>query len=282
MGRYFLLIIALFSFSSLFSQKSQVKVGYDYEVNIGGNIRKDDYVLLSGQEGSMFYNPTALWMDITSKDEASRQAYGAMASQLAEAGRHGEIPNRSASMYVFKDYGTRHKTVYDDYSDQFAVYHEPFAEMAWEIVADSTKTVLGYECLMARSDYHGRRWTVWWAPEIPIHDGPWKFAGLPGLILKAAESQGMHSFTANGIETTGEDMPGMPREDWYHKEDRIKYLQAKYKNLLDPLAGVAGLNLPDNARIVVNGEETTYGELKDRTRKMIDAGYDFLETDYHR
>lgn len=264
------------------AQKAQVKVGYDYEVSNGGHVRKDDYILLSGNEGSMFYNPTALWMDINSKDDAACQAYGAMASALQEAGRGSEVPNRTVSMYVFKDFDKEEQTVYDDYSDQFAKYNEPFGEMQWEVVADSTETVLGYECVMARTAYHGREWTAWFAPEIPVHDGPWKFNGLPGLILKATEATGIHSFTATGIEATDDKIPGMPRDDWYHKEDRLKYLQGHYKHLQDPLADLAGGNLPNGARLFVNGEETTAGELREQCRKQLDTGYDFLETDYHK
>lgn len=271
---------AILSVMPLSAQKAHIKVGYDYEVRSGGQVRKNDYILLSGKEGSIFYNPTALWMDINSKDDAACQAYGAMASALQEAGRWDEVPNRTASIYVFKDFEKQLQTVYDDYSDQFAKYNEPFQEMRWEVIADSAKIILGYECLMAKTAYHGRDWTAWFAPEIPIHDGPWKFAGLPGLILKATESQGMHSFTANGIEATEQEIPGMPRDDWYHKEDRIKYLQGKYRHLQDPFAYLAGGNLPSNAKVFVNGRETTVEEVRNQSRKKLDSGYDFLETDY--
>lgn len=275
-------LLAISCAMPLLAQKVQLKVGYDYEVNIGGEIRKNDYILLSGKDGSMFYNPTALWMDINSKDDAACQAYGAMAAALEQSGRGNEVPNRSVSMYVFKDFDKQMQTVYDDYSDQFAKYNEPLGEMQWEILSDSTITIFDYECVMARTSYHGRDWTAWFAPEIPIQDGPWKFAGLSGLILKVSESKGVHSFSVNGIETTEQEIPGMPRDDWYHKEDRIKYLQGKYKHLQDPLAGLAGGNLPNGARLVVNGEKTTAGELREQCRKQLDMGYDFLEIDYHK
>lgn len=273
------LLAILFS-APLSAQKARIKIGYDYEVSHGGQVRKEDYILLSGTKGSMFYNPTALWMDINSKDDAACQAYGAIASALQEAGRGDEVPNRAVSMYVFKDFETMEKTVYDDFSDQFAKYKEPFEEMLWEVMADSTKTVLGYECMIATTSYHGRDWTAWFTPKIPVHDGPWKFAGLPGVILMASESQGIHSFTANGIEATEQEIPGMPRDDWYHKEDRLKYLQGKYRHLQNPFADLAGGNLPDNAKVFVNGIETTVGELREQSRNNFDSGYDFLETDY--
>lgn len=280
MSRYGSIFILVMSCFPSYAQKAQIKVGYDYEVRTSDQIRKDDYILLSGPQKSMFFNPTALWMDINSKDDAACQAYGAMAAKLEEAGRGDEVPNRAVSMYVFKDFDKEDVTVYDDYSDQFAVYHESFSEMQWEIVADSTKTVLGYECMMARTAYHGRDWTAWFSPEIPVQDGPWKFTGLPGLILMATESQGMHSFTANGIEATEQEIPGMVRDDWYHKEDRKKYLQGQYRHLQDPFADIAGGNLPANAKIFVNGRETTVEEVRNQSRKTLDSGYDFLETDY--
>ena len=77
-------------------------------------------------------------------------------------------------------------------------------------------------------------------------------------------------------------IPGMPRDDWYHKEDRKKYLQGKYRHLQDPFADLAGGNLPSNAKIFVNGRETTVGEVRDQFRKELDNGYDFLEIDYHK
>ena len=275
-------LVILFAAPILSAQNAQIKVGYDYEVSNGGQVRKDDYILLSGKEGSMFYNPTALWMDINSKDDAACQAYGAMASALQDAGRGDEVPNRSVSMYVFKDFVKQEQTVYDDYCDQFAKYNEPLQEMQWEVIADSAKIILGYECLMAKTAYHGREWTAWFAPEIPVQDGPWKFAGLPGLILKATESQGMHSFTANGIEATVQEIPGMLRDDWYHKEDRIKYLQGKYRHLQDPFADLAGGNLPSNAKVFVNGRETTVEEVRNQFRKKLDSGFRATASNFSR
>ena len=74
--------------------------------------------------------------------------------------------------------------------------------MQWKVVEDSTKTLLGYECLMAIADYHGRRWTAWFSPEIPLIAGPWKLAGLPGLILEASADGNQYRFVATGIQQT--------------------------------------------------------------------------------
>ena len=43
--------------------------------------------------------------------------------------------------------------------------------------------------------FGGRIWTAWFAPEIKTSDGPYKFLGLPGLILKLEDDKGDYRFS---------------------------------------------------------------------------------------
>lgn len=63
----------------------------------------------------------------------------------------------------------------------------------WDITSD-TNTIHGYLSQKAICDFGGRRWEAWFTPEIPYSDGPYKFCGLPGLILKITDTQGHYSF----------------------------------------------------------------------------------------
>jgi GLPGLI family protein len=74
-------------------------------------------------------------------------------------------------------------------------YEEPKTNLNWTIVAD-TSVLFGYLCQKAYATYGGREWIVWFTPEIPISDGPWKLHGLPGLILKAHDKDNTHQFEA--------------------------------------------------------------------------------------
>jgi len=87
-------------------------------------------------------------------------------------------------------------------------------------VTDSTKNILGYECILAESDYHGRHWKAWFTPEIPVDAGPWKLLGLPGLIMEAADSTGQHHFTATGIESSDTSFPKVFEPFDYEKTTR--------------------------------------------------------------
>ena len=59
---------------------------------------------------------------------------------------------------------------------------------------------MGHECQKAVGHYRGHCWTVWFAMDIPISDGPWKLCGLPGLIMEAASENNSHVFKLLGVE----------------------------------------------------------------------------------
>ena len=75
------------------------------------------------------------------------------------------------------------------------IYTEDLNHIAWTL-AEGTDTICGYPCRKATGTYGGRTWTAWYAEEIPVSFGPWKLAGLPGLILEACDSENIHRFSA--------------------------------------------------------------------------------------
>lgn len=269
-------ITGILAIGSMFAQSSMIRLSYDYKWKFAGKENVHHYLLHTSADRSMFYNPVAYWMDQSARDEVAAQAYGTMAAAMQASGRGAEVPNRSVSMYIDKSFADSKKTVYDDFLDVFVWYDETFDEMTWDISPDSTQIILDYECVMAESDYHGRHWTAWFAPEIPIQDGPWKLAGLPGLILKATENRGIHSFIATGIEHTMEPVPEMLVAEWYHKENRKKYLQTKKALHDNPIVYLLA-DMPPGCK-VFSSDGT---EIHPDTQYMTDSNYDFLETDYH-
>ena len=54
----------------------------------------------------------------------------------------------------------------------------------WQLL-DGDSIVCGYPCHKATTIFRGRIWTVWYTLDLPYSDGPWKFCGLPGLVLYA-------------------------------------------------------------------------------------------------
>ena len=65
---------------------------------------------------------------------------------------------------------------------------------------DETAYIDGYLTQKATCRFRGRNFTAWFATEIPINNGPWKFSGLPGLILKVYDDEKLFTFEAVKIE----------------------------------------------------------------------------------
>lgn len=67
-------------------------------------------------------------------------------------------------------------------------YSELLPHFEWTLL-EQRDTICGYPCAVAQTSFRGRQWTAWYTLDIPISLGPWKFNGLPGLILRACDSQ---------------------------------------------------------------------------------------------
>ncbi|OPC02485.1 hypothetical protein BAS09_12350 [Elizabethkingia ursingii] len=53
----------------------------------------------------------------------------------------------------------------------------------WLIKEKETKKIAGYNCIKATTTFRGSNITAYFAKELPYSAGPFKFFGLPGLIL---------------------------------------------------------------------------------------------------
>jgi hypothetical protein len=55
-------------------------------------------------------------------------------------------------------------------------------KMSWTIAKD-TMTILKQLCQSATTEFRGRKYVAYFSTEDRISNGPWKFGGLPGVIL---------------------------------------------------------------------------------------------------
>ncbi|MDY6205634.1 MAG: GLPGLI family protein [Prevotella sp.] len=113
---------------------------------------------------------------------------------------------------------------------------EPVAMPDWKLVSDSVATILGYKCQQATANYKGRRWTVWYAEDIPIAEGPWLLAGLPGLVLRACDAQGHYVFEAKGMRQAKEGLT-ITYSGSKHEEISRKEFNQEMKRYRDDVIG---------------------------------------------
>jgi len=109
-----------------------------------------------------------------------------------------KYPGSQFKHFVQKNYETQdlkaqNVLVVDNY-----IYNQK-NELNWQLHSDTLK-IKNYVCNKATVSYEGRDYTAWYTTEIPISDGPYKFWGLPGLILKISDSENHYTFTLDSFE----------------------------------------------------------------------------------
>lgn len=80
-------------------------------------------------------------------------------------------------------------------------YTEDKESFQWEIKEDTLK-INNLLCQKAEVDFGNRKWVAWFTTEIPISDGPYKFSGLPGLIVKINDTENFWNFELVRLEPT--------------------------------------------------------------------------------
>jgi GLPGLI family protein len=107
----------------------------------------------------------------------------------------GANSNILAQYYVFKNYPQKEKMLFSAYSDHKFYKVEQPMQMRWILSVSKDTIISGYTCQKATTSFAGRFYSAWYTTKIPIGDGPYKFNGLPGLIVKISDSKNQHCFS---------------------------------------------------------------------------------------
>ena len=135
-----------------------------------------------------------------------------------------------ASPYIILIHNRTKKISYYDrvFTDHY-VYTDS-VPIAWQL-GEGSEMVCGHTCSVATAQFRGREWTAYYAPDIPVGRGPWKFGGLPGLILRIEDSTGDQRFTATSLRTAHSDIyMDKDRDDFKTTRERFNKQLKDYKN----------------------------------------------------
>ena len=242
---------------------------YVYSFDTLKNELRDDLLILQiGKEVSKCYSYYTFQCDSLRRTPDGAKVWSELFRRAIEKdGIYGDFPHVRMSTYVYKNYPTGQMTITDRISLQDYCYVDSLHTQTWTM-GDSTREVLGYICQQATADFRGRRWTAWFATDIPISDGPWKLGGLPGLILEAYDEGQQHVFTAVGLERVKDEPIIFNQQDGRNRRfeptNRLEFLRMERRFLMD-----------SNSFIQM---ETGIDLLGDEPNRVM--RYDLLERDY--
>ena len=242
---------------------------YVYTFDTLKNELRDDLLILQiGKEVSKCYSYYTFQCDSLRRTPDGAKVWSELFRRAIEKdGIYGDFPHVRMSTYVYKNYPTGQMTITDQISSQDYCYVDSLHTQTWTM-GDSTREVLGYTCQQATADFRGRRWTAWFATDIPVSDGPWKLGGLPGLILEAYDEGQQHVFTAVGLERVNDELIIFNRpfggNHRFEQTNRLEFLRMERRFLMD-----------SNSFIQM---ETSIDLLGDEPNRVM--RYDLLERDY--
>ncbi|WP_321519803.1 GLPGLI family protein [uncultured Bacteroides sp.] len=135
------------------------------------------------------------------------------------------VTRGASDLTIVKNYPENKITNIDRVPFDYYMYTEYLVSPEWVIKKD-TMTICGYLCKQAITTFRGRNYKAWYAPEIAISSGPWKFIGLPGLILKITDDKKEIDFECISIEN-----PHWIDRVYIEKSDYIKTTKTTFEGL---------------------------------------------------
>jgi len=156
----------------------------------------------------------------------------------AEEGIHEVIIDSDSSFRVFKEPAASRLVFGEmDLAGRERHYEDTLHPMRWTL-HEEERQIDSFECRKADVWFRGRHYTAWYAPDIPIPNGPWKMGGLPGLIMELREASGDMHFTLESIRM--ETMPDLRDHPLMQKShpDIQSYL-AYWRKLIARMKGMA-------------------------------------------
>lgn len=179
--------------STLFSVQYQLTMVED-TVATDREPVKEVMMLEVGKKLSLFYSYTQHVRDSVLSDDMKRGASQDEFRKHAQQYAGGAVTYR-----IYKQYPAGKVTTLERIGTSKFRCEEKNEVPGWELLPD-TATIVGYLCHKATCRFKGRTYEAWYTLEVPRSEGPWKLYGLPGLILKAADSRQHYVFECTGIE----------------------------------------------------------------------------------
>jgi GLPGLI family protein len=136
------------------------------------------------------------------RDSLSKAAQPTGSDIQAYVDKVAALPRTNFKFFIIKDYQRKSTALYQRVGSTLYVVKQPLESFKWEIKPETT-TLYGYACQRAITRFGGREYAAWFTREVPVSDGPYKFCGLPGLILEVKDEKENYAFKIVSLKKPG-------------------------------------------------------------------------------
>lgn len=248
-------IFVLFFFAFFFrsySQSTTFYYSFKYKIDSNNvNHTKEEIFLLNVKEKSSLFTSLKNFKS-DSMVAIIKQDYLKFGGGVSFKG----VPKTDFTYYIIKKRDSlNHNVFYDKIGRNNFFYNEPWANN-WKI-ENEVKNINGFNCQKATINTYGRNFIAWFTNEIAISEGPYKFKGLPGLIIELYDDKNYFHFSlikynpkekreyeipndrmlklvqsekdrfVIGFKSYKESLPSRIRASGIASEDRVKQIQER-------------------------------------------------------
>jgi len=211
----------------------------------------EEMTLLIGRHSSLFLGTNELYRDSVLKahsNEPFDQNYLNKITPLIQ----GTTVNRMCRYHIYNNY-LADSIVFTTYLNKKNLKVTESNKITWEIEANKDTVISGYKCMKASTELWNRKFIAWFTLEIPIGYGPYKFCGLPGLIVKISDTENQHCFTLNAVKEIKEKQQAIyyPNKNYIEisSEDYVKSLQYYFADLYNRVSSGGFVTFKDDERM---------------------------------
>ncbi|MGE8432845.1 GLPGLI family protein [Chryseobacterium joostei] len=150
---------------------------------------------ITDKNRSVYQDYTVIAQDSIMKVEIEAMKKAGMMKDLSKSLKTPKISAR-----IYKAYPSMKVQYVDKIANGFTPSNIGYNEdlkFNWNILSDKQK-IGEYNTQKATTEFGGRKWTAWFSTDIPFQDGPYKFSGLPGLIVKIEDADKNYSWVLQG------------------------------------------------------------------------------------
>ena len=270
------LLINLFLILGVLAIAQNKRFIYEYKF-ISDSTNVDDVktemmFLDTTKDGSKYYSYTVFNSDSLMKADLEQQLKATGSINVKSDMRKGSVRYSVTKTYPDYKINLHRRLGMDAYniSDD--------RKINWKILLEKEK-IGEWNVQKAEADFAGRHWIAWFSTDIPIQDGPYKFYGLPGLIVKIEDKTGSHKLELKGIKNISGNVD---INVWEAKEIAInskqfqKILQ-EYEN--DPTKGLKQMQVGNIVLNMAEGTQRHMKEQEDRLKNQIKKDNNRIELD---
>ncbi|MDQ1162293.1 GLPGLI family protein [Chryseobacterium sp. SORGH_AS 447] len=218
-------------FLLLMSMVSAQSYRFVYEYKMKPDLAKKDSVITdymnldTDGKKSYFYN--------SAKHE--RDSVYAVTGNLKDL-MEAKSYDQNLSYIVEKDYAKKKINFYDNFKAVNILIPENESPK-WKIEKEFAK-INSMNCQKATANYKGRTWEAWFSKDYPVSDGPYKFNGLPGLVIRLNDSGDDHVFNLIQIKKISALPSVLPKSTKQISLAEYKKAMANYAFTNEDIEGV--------------------------------------------